>query len=256
VVLAGEKKAAAETLARTPLFAAVGSRECAELAKDAVRRQCAAGEVLFLESDSAGGVFVVARGTIRLRRLTSTGGEIVIGEESAPCCLITPGLFDGGSNCVTAAAKEDALVFIVPPPVFKEFCRTHPDILLHLLADVSRRVRQTSDFIDLVTVGSIRQRVARVLLDLVDECGNPAFNLPCSQSRLALSIGTVREVVFRHLKQLQSEGVLHFHGSEMVIDNIAALQSVAGAQIGSEHVFGPHATPSIPAYIASKGTQK
>jgi CRP/FNR family transcriptional regulator len=76
-------------------------------------------------------------------------------------------------------------------------------LLLRLLTDISRRVRQTSDFIDLITVGSIRQRVARVLIDLVDECGNPAINLPCSQAKLGRSIETVREVVFWPLKHLQ-----------------------------------------------------
>jgi CRP/FNR family cyclic AMP-dependent transcriptional regulator len=226
------------------------------LAGRAVRREYACGEVLFDEREPAIELFVLSAGVVRLTRRTSSGVSIVIGEETAPCILITPGVFDGGSNCVTAAAACDGLAHVLEPGVFKQFCLDHPKILLRLLTDISRRIRQTSDFIDLVTVGSIRQRVARVLLDLVDECGNSAINLPCSQAKLALSIGTVREVVFRHLKHLQTEGVLHFHGSEIVVDNLGALQTAAGARIGSSHVFGPHATPAIPAYIASKDRAK
>ena len=220
------------------------------LAQRAARREYVCGEVFFEEREPANELFLLSTGTVRLTRRTSSGESIVVGEETAPCILITPGVFDGGNNCVTAAAASDGLAHVLEAGTFKRFCMDHPNVLLQLLTDFSRRIRQTSEFIDLVTVGSIRQRVARVLLDLVDDCGDAAINLPCSQAKLALSIGTVREVVFRHLKHLQSEGVLHFHGSEIVVDNLGALQVAAGAPIGSSHVFGPYATPAIPAYIA------
>jgi CRP-like cAMP-binding protein len=226
------------------------------LAQRASRREYACGEVLFDENEPADELVILSAGTVRLTRQTSSGESIAVGEESAPCILITPGVFDGGTNCVTGVAASNGVAYVLQPSVFEQYCLDNPKFLLRLLTDISRRVRQTSDFIDLITVGSIRQRVARVLLDLVDECGNPAINLPCSQAKLALSIGTVREVVFRHLKHLQSDGVLHFHGSEIVVDNLGALQVAAGARIGSSHVFGPNATPAIPAYIVSKSRTK
>lgn len=241
---------AAQVLSKIALFDGLSVERLGGLAQWARARLYASGELLFSENDLVDSVFVLSSGVIRLSRRTSSGQNIVIGEESAPCILITPGLFDRGSNCVTATAATEASAYVLRPRAFKRFCRQHPNILLCLLAEISRRLRQTSEFIDLVTVGSIHQRVARALLDCMDECGNAAFHLPCSQAKLALSIGTVREVVFRHLKQLQSEGILHFHGSEIVVADLNALRDAAGSRIGSEHIFGPHATPSIPAYMA------
>lgn len=237
-------------LSRIALFDRLSVEHLGELAQRIGSRLFASGELLFSENEQVDSLFVVSSGVVRLSRRTSSGESIRIGEESAPCVLITPGLFDRGSNCATAAAATDVSAYVLRPRAFKLFCRQHPNILLCLLAEISRRLRQTSEFIDLVTVGSIRQRVARALLDRMNECGSPVFHLPCSQAKLALSIGTVREVVFRHLKQLQSEGVLHFHGSEFVVDDLRSLQAAAGGKIGSAQIFGPHTTPSIPAYMA------
>lgn len=239
----------ASQLASVPLFARITPHDRRQLAKTAVVARFSAGEVFFNQDERADRMFMLTAGAVSLTRRSLTGQAMPIGQEIAVRALITPGLFDGGSAHVTATALGNCAALIVPASAFAALCSKYPEIPFSVLAEFSRCMRRATDFIDLLTIGSIRQRVARVLFDLVDESGASALHLPCTQAKLALSIGTVREVVFRHLKQMQSEGVLHFHGSAIVIDDLAALRLAAGAPPGSEHVFGPRATPSIPAYI-------
>src|ERR1041384_6910578 len=55
------------------------------------------------------------------------------------------------------------------------------------------------------TFGTVRQRVARHLLDLVTEAKGDRLVAPISQQELANHVGTVREVVSRVLQTLKGE---------------------------------------------------
>jgi CRP-like cAMP-binding protein len=204
--------------------------------------------VLWTEGSVTEGLFLLESGTLRLTGDTGNSHANVLGEESGPAAILTPGLFDGGPNCTSARAITDCLVHLVPCRKLLALCRENPDLLWKMAAALSCRDRRTADFIDLVTVASVRQRVARLLFDLMRENGTVHLELPHSHSILAQNLGTVREVLFRSLKQLQCEGVLHFRGGEIVVENERALREAAG--ISDRPVFTRHATSPTPRYLA------
>jgi CRP/FNR family transcriptional regulator len=216
----------------------------------AEERTCARTCALWIEGAPTEGLFLLESGTLRLTRKDRCGQQIAVGEESAPSAILTPGLFDGGPNCITAIALTDCTVHVVARSSFLALCQQNPDLLLKLIAALCRRDRRTADFVDLVTVGNVRQRVARLLLDLMRQNGNKRLALPHSHGTLAQTLGTVREVLFRSLKHLQSEGVLRFRGSEIVIEDEQALSQAAGNHDDADLVFDRHATSPTPRYLA------
>jgi CRP/FNR family transcriptional regulator len=50
--------------------------------------------------------------------------------------------------------------------------------------------------------------------------------MPGSQQELASHIGTVRELVSRNLSRLQAEGILSLEGKNIVVTDMAGLQSI------------------------------
>jgi len=69
---------------------------------------------------------------------------------------------------------------------------------------------------------TVRQRVARHLLDIASE-GTPELVVPVSQQQLAESVGTVREVIVRVLRELRTAGVVHTERNRIIIVDPARL---------------------------------
>jgi CRP/FNR family transcriptional regulator len=228
----------------------LGDRSYGLLLDRSTERAYARGCVIWTEGAITEGLFLFESGTVRLSRENDDGRNTTVGEESAPAAILTPGLFDGGPNCTTAKAVTDCGVHVVAHNRLVGLWHENPELLLTLACALSCRDRRTAVFIDLVTVATVRQRVARLLLDLMRQSRTRHLGLPHSQATLAQTLGTVREVLFRSLKQLQSEGVLRFRGAEIVIENEQALRAAAGNCHCIEPVFDGHATPPTPCYVA------
>jgi CRP-like cAMP-binding protein len=74
--------------------------------------------------------------------------------------------------------------------------------------ELTRQLYRALDEISEQTFFTVRQRVARQLLDLVAAGAGPPVLVKLSQQELADEIGTVREVVTRTLHQLRDDGLI------------------------------------------------
>jgi CRP/FNR family transcriptional regulator len=244
-----------EILLQTAAFSALGRRRCANLAVQAEERTYARGEVIFSENSCSEGLFLLVQGGLRITVRAASGGSVVVREQRAPAAIFTAGLLDGGSNCAAAIATSDCATYVLKRDRFLRFCRHNPDVAICLLTEIGSHLRRTSAFMDLITATGVHQRLARVLLDLMEDAGSAQFALPCSQTELAARLGTVRELIYRNLRLLRSKGVLQFSGKHIVVTDAPALVSAAGASMGGAHVFEPHGAPPHPACFILERTK-
>jgi CRP/FNR family transcriptional regulator len=102
---------------------------------------------------------------------------------------------------------------------------------LKVLAVVGKRLRTLVQLIETVTFGSVRQRLARVLLEAAktDVAGAPK-EIPLTHEELAARLGTVREVVSRNLARFQAEGMVKVVKRQIVIADIDALRAEADTE--------------------------
>jgi CRP/FNR family transcriptional regulator len=242
-----EQPLVSEILARTSVFAALSWQQCAKAARHALEHLHAKGDVVFNEDCSAEGLYLLARGSLRLTCTSALGGSLILREQAAPAAIVSLGLLDGGPNCATATASSDSTTYVLLRDPFLRLCHDNPDVTIRLLAEIAGHLRRTSAFIDLVTATGTCQRIARALLELMEEAGSPSFELPCTHADLACRLGTVRELIYRNLKALEARGVLHFSGTHIEVHDAAALSSAAAYSTGAAHIFEAHAGPPIPA---------
>jgi CRP-like cAMP-binding protein len=241
----------AGVLEKEPFFAALSKRGRRNVLLHTTGRVLQPGELVFDEDERAEGLFFLVRGTVQLRR-RAFGRTMIIGDERAPSTLVTIGLFDGGRNSMSAVATCRSEVHLLGRSEFDRLCTANLPSALRLLGLCCQRVRQTVSLIDVLACTSVRQRVARLIAEISETTGSNTVDLPLSQEQLAVRLGTVREVVFRNLRHLQLEGVIHFHRRLVVIDDLPRLQAVAGASM-SERIFAANADPSgIPFLIENE----
>lgn len=93
-----------------------------------------------------------------------------------------------------------------------------PSVARALLEDLAARTREYVTQIHRAAFGSVRQRVARHLIDLASEQRQgPELMATITQQGLADAVGTVREVVVRTLADLRVDGIVMTRRGGVVI---------------------------------------
>ncbi len=216
-----------EVFSRSVLFAALSAEELESLIPLAVARSYRAGEVLFEEGMPCEGLYVLASGTVKISKASPSGRSIMLAMESAPSTVAEVPLFDGGDYPASVTAVEDTVAYLLPKDAFRRFCESHPKVPLKVLAVAGQRLRQLVRLVETVTFGSMRQRVARALLDFAEQSGQAEFDLPVTHEELALRLGTVREVVSRNLARFQAEGMIRIARRQVLLVDRDALRAEA-----------------------------
>jgi CRP/FNR family transcriptional regulator len=103
-------------------------------------------------------------------------------------------------------------------------------VAMAIAEDCAERVADAADELALVTFGSVRQRVARHLLDLAAAEGHDHELVAIVTPRtLADATGSVREVVARVLRELDAAGVIRRSDRAVTLLDVARLDEEARA---------------------------
>ncbi len=205
--------AATVVLRQIPLFGSVSPAEIDALAGRAIDKRFAPGQVLFQEGEECAGLYLLGRGSGKIFKISSAGREVMLAIESAPSSVAEVPMFDGGPYPATVSAVDEVEAFLITKPDFQAVCRQHPDVPLKVLAVVGARLRTLVRVVESVTFGSVRQRLARALLEFGLHADT--FPLPVTHEELAFRLGTVREVVSRNLSRFQAEGLIEIRKREI-----------------------------------------
>lgn len=216
-----------ETFARTTLFASLTPGERLQIGALAGERRFEAGEILFYEGDPAEGLWVLGEGSVKISKLSPTGREIMLTVIAAPESVAEIPLFDGGPYPATVTAIGAVTAYFLHKDDFRRFCEQHPQVPLKVLAIAGRRLRQLVQLVEMITFGSVRQRLAQVLLQAAEEHGGEAVHVPLTHEEIAARLGTVREVVSRNLARFQAEGFLRVVKRRVEVLDAAALRREA-----------------------------
>ena len=216
-------------LRQTPLFANLTEAEMRSLLARVSSRQIGRGELLFSEGDPCSGLFLVARGKVRIFKLSPAGREQVLAVEGPGSSFAELPVFDGGNYPASASAIDDTEVLFISRKDFQNFCREHPDVALKVIAVVGSRLRRLVGIIEDLSFSTVRQRLIGVILRMARAGGAPSkagirVELTKSHQHLAAELGTVRELVSRNLSRLQAEGFLEVDGRKIVVRDVEGLE--------------------------------
>ncbi|GIU78779.1 MAG: Crp/Fnr family transcriptional regulator [Bryobacteraceae bacterium] len=209
----------------TPLFRTLPEELRRELAEMAVEKRYEAGEVMFYEGDPCEGLFVVGEGTVKICKTSPTGREIMLAMETAPSSVAEVPLFDEGDYPATVRTLTPVTAYLIRKEDFRRYCLAHPEVALRVFAILGRRLRQLVGLIEAITFGSVRQRLARLLLESHER--GEMESAPLTHEELAMRLGTVREVVSRNLARFQAEGMVKIDRRQIVITDAEALRAEA-----------------------------
>jgi CRP/FNR family transcriptional regulator len=229
--MASERIDLAATLEKTALLSSLSRAEIQSLAARMVHKHFTSGELLFSEDEPCHGLHIIARGAVRIFKISVNGREQVLALNHAGESVAELPVFDGGRYPASAMAIEDVDLAFISRQDFHAFCLEHPEVALKMLAVVGARLRRLVGIIEELSFTTIRQRLISVLLRLAETEGRQTqrgieFLLPASHQELASQLGTVRELVSRNLTRLQAEGLIDVDARQIVVKDKSGLNAL------------------------------
>ncbi|WP_158633461.1 Crp/Fnr family transcriptional regulator [Tautonia sociabilis] len=200
-------------LKRCDLFERLTPEQAAQLDRRAAIRSFRKGELIYFPDDESKSVLVVARGRVKIKGITPDGKEYILafieeGEIFGELALVSDGPRDefaeaAEATAVLALARED-LVWLI---------EQRPDLALQITKLLGLRRKQIENRLRNLLFRNNRQRVAGVLLELLESHGQRngqgwEIGLRLSHQDLASLIGATRETVTIVLGQMQLDGLI------------------------------------------------
>ncbi len=217
-----------EWLCACSLFAELPSDHVTALAEVSSTRNYDAGEILFHGGALADGFHIIAEGRVKVCRYGADGREQVlhIFEGGEPCGEAA--VFEGGPFPATAEAMTAATTLFIQRDDFLRVASIRPDLLMNMLAVLSRRLRRFVDMIDDLSLKEVSTRLANYLLQLRAEGGDDSsVELPISKTMLAARLGAVAETLSRTLARMQRKGLIEVEGRRVILRRIPGLERLA-----------------------------
>jgi len=198
-----------------------------ELMAGASRVQIPAESVTHWEGEPAPFLELVVSGVVRVF-VTALDGRTMTIRYCRPGALIGAASLFPTEYAMPAPTQAlvDAELLRMSPTMARRVAERDVRVATALLSEVSERVLSFVWELSGSAFATVRQRVARHLLDLASErVRDPAseqrsgseLTVNVSQRELAEAVGTAREVVVRVLRELRQEGVVRTGRDQIVI---------------------------------------
>jgi CRP/FNR family transcriptional regulator len=219
---------AIEALSAIPYFACLDAPRLESVAQTAIRREYAAGQVVFLEGEPCAGLFVVQSGWLKAVKVSPAGREQVL-------CVVGPGelcneigVFAGCSNPATAVALEPSTAWIIQRETILQLLDQVPDLARMVTQSLARRVLHLNTMVEDLSLRTVEARLARLLLERASE-GTLHRHRWATQTTMAARLGTVPDVLNRELTKLAEEGLIRVARHQIRILDHQGLQAKAMA---------------------------
>jgi CRP-like cAMP-binding protein len=222
-------------LAKIPWLAVLRKDAWAALRARATRHEFAKGDTVFAPTPDPRSVYLLERGRVRILRLSADGNEVTLGYVAAGEVFgELPGFGDHPRESF-AVARTESVVWKLPLEVFRELVSAHPSIAVEVTRQMGERLKSVESRVEHLVFGTVRSRLAAVLLELFDDFGRldgdrRIIDLALSQGELATLIGSTRQSVNAAVNDLKERGVLRVEAGRTEIVDPAGLRAIGESQ--------------------------
>lgn len=205
-----------------PIFADLDNETLDKIARLGKNKTFYKDSVIFLEQESGSALFVIAKGKVKVSRVSEDGREIILTILSESDFFGEMAILDGLSRSANVTAMEESDVFIIQRSDFVSLLYNHPEVSIALLLELTKRLRAADVKIKSLSLKDAEGKVATVILQLADDMGKIKHGnveiekLPLQQD-LANMAGTSRETISRTLHSFVKKNLIEMEGSKLRI---------------------------------------
>jgi CRP/FNR family transcriptional regulator len=185
------------------------------LIKQASEIQLEEGQCVFVQGQPAENFVVVTEGCITVFARSDDGKEVVLYrvQPGELCILTTACLIGHTSYPADAVTDTQTRAHIIPIADFERFLSESEPFRIFVFAGMGERLAQVTKRFEHMVLDSTKRRLAAFLFSR--SVTNPVITM--THEKLAVEIGTAREVVSRHLKAMENRKLVELSRGEVAV---------------------------------------
>jgi len=190
------------------------------------------GALVFVEGQSARGVYVLCQGRAKLMATSRDGRTLILKIAEPGDILGLHAVISGKVHELTVETLQPSQLAFIAREDFLKFLKTHGDACLHAAQHLSRDCHSAYESMRSIGLShSVTEKLARFLLrwsangKTMD--GQTRVKITFTHEEIAQLIGSSRETVTRTLAEFKRRHVAEVHGSTLLVLNKPALEGLA-----------------------------
>lgn len=217
-----------ELLAVLPYFQNLEAATLDVVAQAAVRRVYEPNQIILLEGEPAGGLYILQDGWLKVSKISLDGREQILQFLGRGEAFNAVGVFTDTPNPATVTALEPSTVWSIPKDRMLNLLETHPPLARIVIQDLAGRVLHLITLVEDLSLRKVESRFARLLLEEA-QANVISRKRWATQTEMAARLGTVPDVVSRTIRKLIEQGILQVSRSEISILDREKLTALAAA---------------------------
>jgi CRP-like cAMP-binding protein len=193
-------------------------------------RQYKRGEILYNEGSRISGFYCVYSGIIKVFKTGLDGKEQIIRFAKQGDIIAYRSVLSNEVACTSAKVIEDCQVCFIPSEILISLVKSNSAYALELLKLACHELGEANSFITDIAQKTVRERLAEILLLLVNDFGLDNQNylqISLTREELANIVGTATESVIRLLSEFKSGKLVELNGRKIRILNIRGLEKIS-----------------------------
>jgi len=215
------------------LIDALSLRERERVLKQGRRKVLNRGQTLFSQGGRHDGIFLIESGRIRVFYTSPQGREITLAYWHIGNFVGGPEVFDTGVHQWSGVAATNASVFQLPGKELRALVAEIPSLAIGLIDGLSFKGKCYSALAQMLGTRSITQRLAHLLLQLVDLYGvddadGKIIAVAFTHAEIAHMVGATRQWVTISLRRMQEKRIVQTRRSQIVVCRPDILEEMRG----------------------------
>lgn len=188
------------------------------------------GDVLYQEGNRINGFYCINKGIIKVFKTGFDGKEQVIRFAKKGDIIAYRSVISNEPACTTAEVIEDSYVCFIPSEVLFAFVKSNSAFSFELMKLTCHELEEANSYITDIAQKTVRERLAEILLHLVEEFGlddNNYLKISLTREELANIVGTATESVIRLLSEFKGDKLIELHGRKIKIIDPKGLEKIS-----------------------------
>ncbi len=164
-------------------------------------------------------LYFVISGLLKLFVTSTDGREFIIRVVYGGDSINDDAIFDKGPSILSAMAISPVVLYGLRQSDLNKIIHTYPQISLNIAEVFASRQRYLIRLATELVFNNVTSRLARLLLDREKLTRAGTEGPRVTQQEMASIIGTVREIVSRSLRDLETMGAISLEHNQIIITN-------------------------------------
>jgi CRP/FNR family cyclic AMP-dependent transcriptional regulator len=183
-----------------------------------VKRSFPKNTIILSEGDSSDSLYLILSGKVKVFLTDENGKEAIINYQEAGEYFGELSLIDDSTRSASIMTVDKSTLAVITKQAFHQIMKENPDIAIHLLKDLVRRIRTLTEEVKSLALSDVYGRLSKTLMSMaVERGGEWVIEEPFTQQELASRIGASREMVCRIFKDLVKGGYMTTGAKQTII---------------------------------------